>query len=129
MIYNDSLKNSYGQNLELTVGQFPLNYKPQPSTRDYENGYILRYFVKKINEDKIIEVNYENGVEVNKNLYKLVSLSWRIIGPKNTMMKGNIQDNIGVIEQNKFEIDRVYKEVGVDLSRTLYNLTEFWRGF
>jgi hypothetical protein len=115
--------------MEISIGEFPLNYKPQPSAGDYDGGYIIRHFVKKINEDKIIEVNNENGNRVNKNIYKLVSLSWRISGPKSTVMKGNIQDNVGVVEQNKFEIDRVRKETSVDLSKVLSNLTEFWRGF
>ncbi len=129
MIYNESLKNSYGEFLDLSFGVSPVNYKPKPTSSDYDNGYITRYFVKKLNEDKIMEVTYENGSMVNKNLYKFVALSWRISGPKNTTTKGNIKNNTGVVEQNKFEIDRIYKEQDVDLSKVLANTTEFWRGF
>lgn len=129
MIYNEKLKTSYGEFSDLSGNQAPAIYKPMPSSSDYDEGYIDRYFVKKINEDKIVEVTYENGNTVNTSLYKLVSLSWRISGPKHTTMKGNVKNNTGVVEQNEFEINRVYKENNVDLSKVLANRTEFWRGF
>jgi hypothetical protein len=42
--------------------------------------------------------------------------------------KNGILDKNGVEESNRFEIDRVKKEEGIDLSTTLTNLLEYWRG-
>jgi hypothetical protein len=61
-------------------------------------------------------------------LYKTVQVKWKITGPKNNIYKGNILDKAGVTEQNRFEIDRIKKEEGIDLSGVLNNPLEYWRG-
>jgi hypothetical protein len=57
-----------------------------------------------------------------------VQVRWKITGPKNNIYKGNVLDKAGVIDQNTFEIDRIRKEEGVDLSSVLANRLEYWRG-
>jgi hypothetical protein len=57
-----------------------------------------------------------------------VQVRWKITGPRNNIYKGNILDKAGVIDQNTFEIDRIKKEEGVDLSSVLANKLEYWRG-
>lgn len=61
----------------------------QPSKRDYKQGYFTRYFVKKINEDAIYEldvdryesINIINRVGPNERLYDRLELRWTIAGP------------------------------------------------
>ena len=128
MIYNNTLPNEYGTFSEIGDGSVISKNRPTPTGEDYINGYITRYFLKKANENVIIEVSVLSYKNVNQNLYKSVQLKQKISGPKNNIYKENILDKAGVMEQNKFEIDRVKKEEGVDLSATLANLLEYWRG-
>jgi hypothetical protein len=128
MIYNESLTANYGVFNELGSGSTIQRYRPSPTIDDYNKGYINRYFVKKVNENIITEISYQSYAGVNKNLYKPVELRWKISGPKNNIYKNGVLDKAGVTEQNKFEIERVKKEDGVDLSSALPNLLEYWRG-
>jgi hypothetical protein len=126
MIYNETLSKSYGTFVELGTGSSLAKYRPSPTDSDYEKGYIDRYFAKKANENVIVEISYLDNVNIN--LYKKVVMRWRISGPKNNTFKNGILDKAGITEQNRFEIERVKKEEGVDLSLALPNLLEYWRG-
>lgn len=128
MIYKETLSTAYGIFPELGAPSSISKSKPTPTSSDYAQGYIDRYFLKKINEDLVFEVSYIT-TNVNANLYKKVQLKWKIAGPKSNIYKNSILDKNGVEESNRFEIDRVKKEEGVDLSNALPNLLEYWRGF
>jgi len=128
MIYNETLSSQYGSFVDIGNATNIVTFKPTPSNEDYMSGYITRTFVKKVNENIIHEVPYIFKGSVNKYLYKAVDVKWKITGPKNNIYKGNILDKAGVTEQNKFEIDRVRTEDGVDLSGVLNNPLEYWRG-
>jgi hypothetical protein len=128
MIYNQALPSQYGSFPDIGGITDILITKPKPLPEDYTKGYITRVFVKKINENIINEISYANKSAINVNLYKTVQVKWKITGPKNNIYKANILDKAGVTEQNKFEIDRVRKEEGVDLSGVLNNPLEYWRG-
>jgi|688.fasta_scaffold21471_2 hypothetical protein len=128
MIYNQTLPSQYGTFPEIGEITNILITKPKPSPEDYNKGYITRVFVKKINENVINEISYVDKSSINLNLYKTVQVKWKITGPKNNIYKGNILDKAGVTEQNRFEIDRIKKEEGIDLSGVLNNPLEYWRG-
>lgn len=128
MIYNDTLKASYGNFNDVAYAyEFP-RYKPAPTDSDYKTGFITRYFAKKINENKIIEVAAISTTRKKNPLYKLVELQWKISGPKDDIYVSGILNRAGVIPQNKSEIERVMKEDGVDLSHVLRNHLEYWKG-
>lgn len=128
MIFNDTLTKSYGtfegvpSNVNLIVS------KKRPTEEEYKSGYMDRFFAKKTNENKIYEIDYVNSKNISDALYKIVSIKWKISGPKNNILKNGVLDKAGVIEQNRFEIDRIHKEEGVDLSSALPNLLEYWKG-
>lgn len=128
MIYNDSLAKSYGIAPVTFVGVAPKLYVPLVSTNDYNAGFFKRTFAKKINEYKTVEIKYSDSTSINSSLYKLVTINWKVSGPKNNVMKNGVLDKSGVTEQNRYEIERANTEDGVDLSATLPNLLEFWRG-
>lgn len=128
MIYNDRLRSQYGTFVEIGKGSDILKIKPSITEKDYAEGYINRYFLKKVNENVIFETSFFASRSINNSLYKRVELRWKISGPKNNVYKNRILDKTGVEESNRSEIDRVRKEEGVDLSSTLANLLEFWRG-
>ena len=128
MIYNETLSSQYGSFVDIGNATNIVISKPTPSNEDYNSGYITRTFVKKVNENIIHEVPYLLKGSVNKYLYKPVDVKWKITGPKNNIYKGNILDKAGVTEPNRFEIDRIKKEEGIDLSGVLNNPLEYWRG-
>jgi hypothetical protein len=129
MIYNDALVKDYGRAPEVFTGIPPKKYLPTVSSVDYNTGFIRRTFVKKVNEGVIIEIKYSDSLNINPALYKMVSLNWKVSGPKNNIITNGVLTNAGVTEQNSSEISRVNVEQGIDLSGVLANLLEFWRGF
>ena len=129
MIYNENIAKEYGApNLNM-VGISPVEYRPDPTKEDYQSGFITRYFSKKINEEKIFEINPSTVSLIEAKLYYVVSLNWKISGSKEKVMNGNIIEKTGVIESNQEEIDRVKTETQIDLSKKLSNKLEFWRGY
>lgn len=128
MIYNDSLVKSYGVAPATLIGVAPRMYTPLVSTNDYGAGFFKRTFAKKINENKIVEIKYSDASSINSSLYKVVTINWKVSGPKNNIVKNGTLDKAGVTEQNRIEIERSNTEEGVDLSATLPNLLEFWCG-
>ena len=72
-------------------------YFPRPSEKDYKKGKFTRYFVKKINEDKIYElsqadfktVNNVNKKGPNGYLFQQFKFEWGISGPIEDVKSAN----------------------------------------
>ena len=56
MIYNEKLTSEYGITPNMLIGNPPVKYSPVPTKEQYQSGILIRYFVKKVNEDKIIDI-------------------------------------------------------------------------
>ena len=126
MKYNDAIVNEYG-NFVGTMGQSPLQAKPLPTKEDYFKGSFTRVFAKKINDDVLVEINPDQPRNINRDLYKIVSINWAISGVReNSNSKGVITP--GVSDLNIFEINRALKEDEVDLRKVLPNPLEYWQG-
>lgn len=126
MKYNDAIVGEYGKFVEIS-GEAPLPTKPVPSGKDYTKGNFTRAFAKKINDNVIVEIKSEQANRINQDLYKVVYINWIIIGPReNRKIDGIIEP--GVSELNRFEIERVQTEEGIDLKKVLPNLLEYWQG-
>jgi hypothetical protein len=80
---------------------YPKSFLFNPQGDDYEELYVNRYFIKKINDDDIIEVSSENYKTISGVLYSLVCIKWKISGPKTTIIKNGIVTTEGVIEFNR----------------------------
>jgi len=128
MIYNDKLSSEYGKSTSMFFGNVPIEYKLIPTKEQYQSGILVRYFAKKINEDKIIEIDPSKLAGLDKNLYAVVSLTWKISGLKEKKIVNGIIQKSSVSENNAAEINRVKIETGIDLSFVLSNLIEYWRG-
>jgi hypothetical protein len=129
MITNENLTNEYGPSKIIGLGDVPVEYKPRPNKNDYDRGFITRFFSKKVNESKIIEIDPAKIRNINAVLYFIVSLNWKISGSREKVIINGIIDKTGVIDSNNFEIERVKIENGIDLSNKLSNRLEFWRGY
>jgi len=126
MKYNDNIPSEYGSFTELN-GEYPLPSKPSPNKKDYDNGVFNRAFSKRINGNIITEVSMEQANRLNSELYKVVVAKWTISGPRENRMLNGILE-YGVIQSNKYEIERIRKEEDIDLSKALNNPLEYWRG-
>lgn len=129
MIYNDKISTEYGSSNVLQLGQSPIMYRPTPNKQNMETGILVRSFAKKANEDKIIEVDPSQVSVINKTMYMVVFINWKITGSKYPQTENGIITKTGVIDSNNTEIDRVKTETGVDLSKVLTNPLEYWRGY
>lgn len=74
----------------------PKYYYPQPTPEDYEKGEFNRFFLKKTNEIKFIEISqieylkYLNqDSNVQYELYSPLQISWDLIGDKEQVYKTN----------------------------------------
>jgi hypothetical protein len=128
MIQNDKIAMEYGSFSEIKTGVAPIPYKPTPAKDDYIRGYVPRYFAKKVNEDVVVEIQFNRVGSINTSLYVIVTLNWRISGPKESIYTNGIMDKYGVKAQNLFSIETVKTEQGVDLYKVLPNPLEFWQG-
>lgn len=128
MIYNDKITTEYGST-SFFIGSFPVAFQPSPTADNYKNGFFVRWFSKRINEVKAIEIDPATSKNIDQNLYTTVSLTWKISGPKDNKVANGIIQDFGVSISNKSEIERVKKETNVDLFKTLNNPLELWRGY
>ena len=126
MKYNDVIVGEYGKFVGIS-GEAPSPSKPVPSNKDYTKGNFTRSFAKKINDDILVVIKSEQANKINQDLYKVVYINWVIIGPRENRKINGIIDP-GVSDLNRFEIERVQKESGIDLKKVLPNLLEYWQG-
>lgn len=129
MIYNDKLVSEYGTTSGMLTGNPPIEYNPVPTKEQYRSGILVRYFAKKINENKLLEIDPSKISGLDRNLYVIVNLTWKISGSKEKKIVNGIIEKSSVSENNAAEINRVKVETGVDLSVVLSNLVEYWRGY
>ena len=107
----------------------PTNHRVKISFEDRKNGVIDRYFLKKVNEPRIIEISkqiFEDfaALKVDPNLYKTAKLKWHITGQIEDSQNGSLV-TFGVKTKNKQAI----KEANKNLQRLdvkLRNLAEFF---
>jgi hypothetical protein len=95
--YNNSLPSRY----------IPLPTPTLPTTQDQQLGAFTRYFSKKNNELKYMEINKETYTQLNSkdpkiawDLYSAQLISWQIQGTKETVYKAN-KSSATLIEQNQ----------------------------
>ena len=81
--------------------RIPIN-KPTPTEEDYNRGYYIRYFARRINQPKgYIEINFDTvkklqeKVDYDYNLYEVGSITWAL---KNGTRKTN-NNNLRLLEQ------------------------------
>jgi len=83
------------------VKTFPKYFFPSPTPEDYEIGEFYRFFLRKNNEIKFIEISeeehlkYENQDEtVQYELYTPIQISWDLTGDKDLVYKVNQKASI-----------------------------------
>jgi hypothetical protein len=105
-------------------------YQPVPTQKNYEDGFLKRYFVQKSNDINapIFEINQSNYAKLSPIAdYSLVVLKWRISGSIDPVYDdvGNILD-FGVRESNKKTLE-FYKEKIPGLKYRITNYLQFYK--
>ena len=94
-------------------------FEPNPNEQDYKNQYIIRFFIRKRNEQNglIYEINKKTFDTIkNDNLYFGVSIKWKIYGDKNETETANKNSvNYG-------------KKIISNLDTYINNYIKFWKG-
>lgn len=125
MITPDQYQNVGGINLSNQT--YPIYFIPIVTKNDYTIGYIYRYFVQKINDLTITEVNKDKYNDINSQYYNKIVIKWIISGPKNNVYKNKILEIKGVQEQNIQTLNENEKKMK-GLKTYLNNPLEFWGG-
>ena len=113
--YQDSINQYLIQTYPITTNYnktLPDRLLPSPSltlptTQEQQLGAFTRYFSKKNNELKYMEINKETYTQLNSkdpkiawDLYSAQLISWQIQGTKETVYKAN-KNSTALIEQNQ----------------------------
>jgi hypothetical protein len=110
-ILSPELKDLLAKQTNLTkhTGKEPLSYFPKPTQSDYDKGYIIRYFIKKINSKGFVtEISPEeydsflNGtVLYDVSFYLVQDIFWKLTGNLNTKRYSQYDIREGIIDTNK----------------------------
>lgn len=93
------------QNLKFKT---PYSVIPNPTNQDRAAGFMSRYFVKKINDTAIIEIDKKqaddyNQKKIDTKLYLYTTIIWYITGPVEDVLNKNILIE-GVVTKNKKQL-------------------------
>lgn len=86
----------------------PIPYNVTIKNENIQSGILIRYFLKKVNSENIIEISSKQYDEwktndIDKNLHQTVRIFWKITGNKyDTVINGTKQ--LGVISKNRNQI-------------------------
>lgn len=94
---------------------FAEEFLPKPTTPDYNHGKIARFFVKKINEVSIIEVDRQNYKSTTPMLYEKAELWW--------MISGYFDE---VVSKNKKTL-KASRDIMPGLEKKLINPSQFFK--
>jgi len=109
-----------------------ISHRPIISSKNLNDGYINRYFVQKINETWIIEINellYKQLVNdgIESKLYQFVSITWYISGNIQDLVYG-ITTSTGIITKNLQQIQNASKIIP-NITTKLSNPLEFYTDY
>ena len=113
--------------IDMSYETYPEYFKPTPMSDDYSKGYIYRYFIQKINDLTITEVNKDKYNDIYTQYFNKIVIQWIISGPKNNEYKDKILYRKGVEEQNLQTLNDNDKKIK-GLKNYLKNPLEFWGG-
>lgn len=106
----------------------PSTYTPTITVNDYDNGYIDRFFISRINYFDIIETNYKDYNIANMSFFKKIKIDWKITGPEFNIYIDKTLQTTGVVNYNNLTIRDIQSYIP-NINIILNNPKQFWRGF
>jgi len=102
---------------------------PLPTQQDRFNKSYIRYFIKKINDNNIIEIDklqYDDWLsnKIDRNIYTAVTITWTISGEPADITTGNVTAP-GIMTKNKTQLTTA-EAVMPGISKKLSNLLEHY---
>ena len=95
-IIDDAYYQSKGLSKYRDAPRIPIQILGKPTDKDIQNGFFNRYFVKKGNEFKFVEISKEEynkfkdkDTSVQWQLYTPTKIKWDIQGPREQVYNGN----------------------------------------
>jgi hypothetical protein len=114
--------------IRINTQTIPHHVTPNITTQDIQTGYITRFFIKKINESAIIEIDkeqFDNQSSLfDSKMYVSVKLNWWISGNLQDIQQDNVKSP-GVLTKNLKEV-RVAESRLPGIQSKLNNLQEFY---
>lgn len=129
-VHEDTIVATYKNIKNIQVAkQEPKTIVPVIDKQSLLNGSIDRYFIKKINQSTIIEIDqqqYNDWVsqKIDRVLYQAVGLTWYISGPQRDTIKTNTTI-YGTITKNRQSVTQAALIIP-ELITHLSNLTEYY---
>jgi hypothetical protein len=77
---------------DLIKNQIIKSYLPMPTYNDYRKGYIVRYFIQRINDENsiIYEVSENDYLKFSSDaFYNTVNIDWRLAGGEQIIKDSN----------------------------------------
>lgn len=116
----NGLDNSVSETVNIPGAVFkgsPTSYFPQPLQTDYDKGYIVRYFTKKVNTPGyVIEISpaeysaIKSGTTSYDVSYWLIQeIFWKLTGPLNSKRISQYDTRAGIIDTNKRLVETANK--------------------
>ena len=98
-IINNSMFNTYSKLKNIKKQSYPSKSNPKPTESDYRIGTYKRYFAQKANnlDSELFEISQDN-FEIN-NLYRYISITWKITGPKSEVFNFNTNQVLPLSEE------------------------------
>jgi hypothetical protein len=112
-----------------TANQVPVSSPVIINKEIIDQGFVLRYFIKKINDPTVIEINQSQYTDwlnrkIDRTMYTAVSLTWYITGEIPDIVKNGVTTK-GVQTKNRESIAAVV-DIMPELISYLTNLTELY---
>jgi hypothetical protein len=105
---------------------------PSPTQKDYDNGYVMRFFLRPVNrKDEIHEVAETVYTKIQAlKYYKKLSLKWRISGSETSIVDpiSGAKLYYSVSESNNLAIDDAIAQLP-GIEKILIDPLQFWRGY
>ena len=126
-----SIKNRYNEIIKTPIIEKEIKaYLPQLTDKDYQRGYVRRYFLQKTNDkgSPIFELSQsKKGQFLSNPLYTVVDIKWRIRGPREVVYGDNglIRDK-SVSGSNAIAI-KLVSHLIPNLKLYLPNLIQFYK--
>jgi hypothetical protein len=101
--------NAYNSSTGQLVSNitYPNHAIASPSETDYKNGYVVRYFIQKINTKEIFETSADSYETTNGILFNKIQFNWIIAGSQHNIIQNSVVIRRGVYETNRQTIKDV----------------------
>jgi hypothetical protein len=123
----DSLYKSNEQQLKEFLEPIPQQISPIVTQKDVTNKYMIRYFVRQVNDQLyVVEVNKQQYESFKTNpRFITVKIKWKIIGKKETTVLSSGAKIYGVDDQNRIEVETADLTFG-GLRSYITSYLEYW---